>query len=42
MGALGAARLNWLVWVRATASFFAGLALLASLFVIAASLAGFS
>jgi uncharacterized ion transporter superfamily protein YfcC len=42
MGALGAARLNWLVWVRATAPFFAGLALLASLFVIAASLAGFS
>ena len=42
MGALGAARLPWLVWVRATAWFFAGLAILASVFVVAASLAGFS
>ena len=42
MGALGAARVEWLVWVRAIAWFFAGLAALASVFVIAASLAGFS
>ena len=42
MGALGAARVEWLDWVRAIAWFFAGLAALASVFVIAASLAGFS
>jgi uncharacterized ion transporter superfamily protein YfcC len=42
MGALGAARVEWLTWVRAIAWFFAGLALLASVFVIAATLAGFS
>lgn len=42
MGALGAARVVWLDWVRAIAWFFAGLATLASVFVIAASLAGFS
>ena len=42
MGALGAARLDWLVWVRAIVWFFAGLVVLASLFVIGASLAGFS
>jgi len=42
MGALGAARVEWLTWVRAIAWFFAGLAALASIFVIAAVLAGFS
>lgn len=42
MGALGAARLDWLVWVRAIGWFFAALMGLASLFVIGASLAGFS
>ena len=42
MGALGAARVEWLTWVRAIAWFFAGLAALASLFVIAAALAGYS
>jgi uncharacterized ion transporter superfamily protein YfcC len=42
MGALGAARVEWLSWVRAIAWFFAGLAVLASTFVIAAALAGFS
>ena len=42
MGCLGAARLDWLEWVRAIAWFFAGLIGLASLFVIGASLAGFS
>jgi uncharacterized ion transporter superfamily protein YfcC len=42
MGALGAARVEWLTWVRAIGWFFAGLAALASIFVIAAVLAGFS
>lgn len=42
MGALGAAQVEWLTWVRAIAWFFAGLALLASVFVVAATLAGFS
>ena len=42
MGALGAARVEWLDWVRAVAWFFAGMAALASVFVIAASMAGFS
>jgi uncharacterized ion transporter superfamily protein YfcC len=42
MGCLGAARLQWLVWVRSIAWFFAGMLLLASVFVIAASVAGFS
>ena len=42
MGALGAARVEWLTWVRAIAWFMAGLGVLASVFVIAASLAGFS
>jgi uncharacterized ion transporter superfamily protein YfcC len=42
MGALGAARVEWLSWVRAIAWFFGGLALLASVFVIIATLAGFS
>jgi uncharacterized ion transporter superfamily protein YfcC len=42
MGALGAARVEWLDWVRAVAWFFVGLATMASLFVIAASLTGFS
>ncbi len=42
MGSLGAARLEWLTWIRATVWFFIGLVLLASIFVIAASVAGFS
>lgn len=42
MGCLGAARVEWLAWVRAIGWFFAGLFGLASLFVIGASLAGFS
>lgn len=42
MGALGAAQVEWLTWVRAIAKFFVGLALLASIFVIAAALTGFS
>jgi uncharacterized ion transporter superfamily protein YfcC len=42
MGCLGAARLDWLVWIRAIGLFFAGLVAMASLFVIGASLAGFS
>lgn len=42
MGCLGAARLDWLIWVRAIAWFFASLAIFASAFVIAASIAGFS
>jgi uncharacterized ion transporter superfamily protein YfcC len=42
MGCLGAAKLDWLVWVRAIAWFFAGLVGLASLFVVGASMAGFS
>lgn len=42
MGALGAARVEWLAWVRAIAGFFAGLAVLASLFVVGAALSGFS
>ena len=42
MGCLGAARLEWLTWVRAIGLFFGGLFVLASLFVIGASLAGFS
>ena len=42
MGALGAARVEWLTWIRAIGGFCAGLAVLASLFVIGASLAGFS
>lgn len=41
MGCLGAARLEWLAWVRATGWFAAGLIVLASVFVVAASLAGF-
>ena len=42
MGCLGAARLDWLVWVRAVAWFFASLVIFASAFVITASIAGFS
>ena len=39
---LGAAKMDWLTWVRAIAAFFLGLMALASLFVIGASLLGFS
>lgn len=42
MGALGAARLDWLIWARAAIGFLGGLVLLASVFVIAATLAGYS
>lgn len=42
MGALGAARLEWLVWVRATVLFFAGMIALASVFVITATLIGYN
>lgn len=42
MAALGAARVEWLAWIRAIAWFCAGLAALASAFVIAAVLIGFS
>ena len=42
MGSLGAARVDWLHWVRGIAGLFAGLVLLSSLFVIGAALGGFS
>ena len=42
MGCLGAARVEWLRWVRVMLPFFGVLAVLASGFVIAASLAGYS
>lgn len=42
MGSLGAARLEWLTWVRAMVWFFGVLVLMASAFVIAAELMGFS
>jgi len=42
MGSLGAARVEWLDWVRGIAWFFGGLFLLSSLFVIGATLAGFA
>lgn len=42
MGCLGAARLDWLAWIRAIGWFFISLIALASLFVITASLIGFS
>ena len=41
MGCLGAARLDWLVWVRAVAWFFVCMVVLASGFVITATLVGF-
>ena len=41
MGCLGAARLEWSRWIRVVAPFGAGLLLLASVFVIGASLSGF-
>jgi uncharacterized ion transporter superfamily protein YfcC len=41
MGCLGAARLDWSRWIRVAAPFGAGLLLLASAFVIGASLLGF-
>ena len=42
MGSLGAARLEWLSWVRAVIGFVAAMLVLASLFVIVATLVGFS
>ncbi len=42
MGCLGAARIEWLHWVRVMLPFFGVLVLLASGFVIAASLSGYS
>jgi uncharacterized ion transporter superfamily protein YfcC len=42
MGSLGAARVEWLHWVRGIAGLFLGLVLLSSLFVIGAALGGFS
>jgi len=42
MACLGAAKVEWLTWVRAIAAFFLALMALASLFVIGASLLGFS
>lgn len=41
MGSLGAARVDWLQWVRGIGGLFAGLVLLSSLFVIGATLAGY-
>ena len=41
MGSLGAARVDWLYWVRGIGWLFAGLVLLSSLFVIGATLAGY-
>jgi len=41
MGCLGAARLDWLQWVRIARGFFLGLFVLASVFVLAASLLGY-
>lgn len=42
MGCLGAARLEWLHWVRNTIGLFAGLWVLGSAFVIGATLSGYS
>jgi uncharacterized ion transporter superfamily protein YfcC len=42
MGCLGAARLDWLEWMRVALRFFLGLFALASLFVILASLCGYA
>ena len=42
MGSLGAARVEWLHWVRGIGALFAGLVLLSSGFVIGAALGGFS
>ncbi|MCP5147687.1 MAG: putative basic amino acid antiporter YfcC [Pseudomonadales bacterium] len=41
MGCLGAARLDWLQWVRVARGFFLALFVLASAFVLAASLSGY-
>jgi uncharacterized ion transporter superfamily protein YfcC len=41
MGCLGAARLDWLQWLRTARWFFLGLALLASLFVVLATVFGY-
>ena len=41
MGCLGAARLDWLQWVRVARGFFLALFILASVFVLAASLSGY-
>jgi uncharacterized ion transporter superfamily protein YfcC len=42
MGCLGAAQVQWLDWVRKTAWFFVGLFVLASIFVLAGVMTGFS
>lgn len=42
MGCLGAARLDWLQWVRTVSLFFLGLFMLGSLFVVLASVYGYS
>lgn len=42
MGCLGAAQLDWMSWVRVALRFFLGLFLLASAFVITASIIGYS
>ncbi len=42
MGCLGAARLDWLEWIRVSIRFFLGLFALASLFIILASVYGYS
>lgn len=41
MGCLGAARLDWLQWLRTARWFFLGLAVLASLFVVLATVLGY-
>jgi uncharacterized ion transporter superfamily protein YfcC len=41
MGCLGAARLDWLQWVRVARGFLLSLFVLASVFVLAASLSGY-
>ena len=42
MGCLGAARLDWLSWIRVARHFFVGLVALASAFVITAAIIGYS
>jgi uncharacterized ion transporter superfamily protein YfcC len=42
MGCLGAARLDWLEWVRVAIGFFLGLFVLASVFVVLASVYGYA
>ena len=42
MGCLGAARLDWLQWVRSLSGFFLGLFALASLFVVLATVYGYN